>query len=267
MPRITIVLPCFEEAAQIARSLATLDAWLGATAEVIVVDDGSPDGTAARAAAYPSKGLAVRVQRLDANRGKGHAIRSAVPLVRTDVVVVLDADLAFDEASIRRAVDALQTCDLAVGNRRHVESRYSVPVRLFGFLYRRHLVGLAFNAFVRALLPVALPDTQCGLKAFRREALQRIAPWLTTDGFAIDVEMLLVARALGLRVHDVPVRVTYESARSSVRLLRSGGRMAAEIVRIALARAQGRYASTRLRAAEAAAQRPKPVPPPEESVR
>ena len=142
-----------------------------------------------------------------------------------------------------------------------------MPVNLFGFLYRRHLVWLAFNAFVRALLQLGLRDTQCGLKGFRREALGRMAGSLSADGFTIDVEMLLVARALGLRLAEVPVHVTYHSAKSLVKLVRSGASMASEVIRIAMRRALGAYSPERVRASAARSQPKTPARPEEESVR
>jgi glycosyltransferase involved in cell wall biosynthesis len=232
-PSLSVVLPCFNEGPRIAESLATLDLWLGATAEVLVIDDGSIDDSAGHVTSFASAHPNVRVHAQPRNMGKGAAIRAAIPLVRGDYVILMDADLAYDRDSIYRVVNALAWADIAVGNRRHPLSRYSVPVSLFGFLYRRHLVGQAFNIFVRALLHVSLPDTQCGLKGFRREALERIGPLLTADGFAIDVEMLLAARTLGLRLTDVPVHVTYHSAKSSVKLMRSGVSMALEVLRMA----------------------------------
>ncbi len=244
-PTISFVLPCYNEGARIAASLATLDGWFGGAAEIVVVDDGSEDDTVAHAQRYADAHGHVRVHRVP-HRGKGAAIRAAVPLVRGEAVVIVDADLAFDRESVRRAVNALAASEMAVGNRRHHDSYYEVPVRLFGFLYRRHLVGLVFNAFVRSMLPVGVRDTQCGLKAFRRTCLARIAPALSVDGFAIDVEMFLVARALGVRLAEVPVQVRYETAQSSVKLALSARSMAAEVLGIALRRLRGRYAPAHL---------------------
>ena len=245
-PRFTIILPCFNEASRIATSLATVDRWFGSAAEVLVLDDGSSDDTAQRAEACGSTLASVRVHRLVGHGGKGRAIRTAIPLARCDDVLLLDADLAYDRDSAQRALDALATADMVIGNRRHAASHYSVPVNLFGFLYRRHLVGMAFNAFVRALLRIEQRDTQCGLKGFRRDALGQLAASLTVDGFAIDVEMLLVAPGLGLRLSEIPVRATYHSAKSSVKLIRSGASMARDVLRLASRRALGFYSPARV---------------------
>jgi glycosyltransferase involved in cell wall biosynthesis len=239
--RVTFVLPCYNEGPRIAASLQTLEDWFGPSVDILVVDDGSGDDTFERAQRFAASRGHVRAHRAGAHRGKGAAIRAAIPLVRTERVVFLDADLAFDRDSVQRASDALDRAEMAVGNRRHADSRYSVPVRLFGFLYRRHLVGLLFNAFVRFVVRIPFRDTQCGLKAFRRTCLDRIAPALTVDGFALDVEMLVAATSLGIKPAEVPVRVRYDSARSSVTLVLSGWDMAIDILKIAARRARGKY--------------------------
>ena len=265
--RFSIVLPCFNEGTRIAGSLATLDRWFGSAIEVLVVDDGSADETVRHAAAFASTHANVHVHQLGRHAGKGKAIRTAIPLTHADIVLIMDADLAYDRGSIDRVLGALATSDMVAGNRRHAGSRYSVPVNLFGFLYRRHLVGLAFNAFVRTLLQVGVRDTQCGLKGFRREALERMAGALTADGFAIDVEMLLIARALGLRLAEVPVHVTYQSAKSSVKLVRSGTAMASAVLRIAVRRALCRYSPARVGASGARSHSTPPRRSGEESAR
>jgi dolichyl-phosphate beta-glucosyltransferase len=247
--RLTVVLPCFNEGAQISESLSTLDRWFPGSLNILVIDDGSLDDTFDRARAYASDHHHVSVHRIATNRGKGHAIRVAATLVRDALIVVMDADLAYEGASVARIASGLTEADMVVGNRRHRGSRYDVPVELFGFLYRRHLVGLAFNLLVRTVLPIRSRDTQCGLKGFRRDALQQLVAGITTDGFAFDVEMLLVARALGLRLQEVPVKVTYESAKSNVNLLRSAVSMGFDLARISLRWIGGRYAPARLRKA------------------
>lgn len=247
-PRITFVLPCFNEGARVASTLAALDAWFDSGVELLIVDDASADDTADHAERYARDRPHVRVHRLARNRGKGGALRSAIPLVRTDGVVFMDADLAFDRVSIQRVVDGLASADIVIANRRHDQSYYAVPVRLFGFLYRRHLVGLLFNLFVRLLTRVEQPDTQCGLKAFRRAILEAMGPSLHTDGFALDVEILVVANALGAKVAAVPVNVRYETAKSSVALATSGWAMASDVLRIGLRRAVGVYTPARVSA-------------------
>lgn len=243
---LAVVVPCFNEALVIGRSIERLREWFPSAA-IVVVDDGSEDDTLQRAQAAAAGHALVQTVRLPANRGKGVAVASAVPLVRSRAaVVVVDADLAFGRTTLERAVDALQAVDVAIGNRRHPDSTYGVPVRLFGFLYRRHLLGLLFNVFVRACLGLTHRDTQCGVKAFRATAFQDVMPRLTTAGFAFDLEVLLIARGLGLRVAEIPVAVTIETGRSSVRLLRDGLIALREVGALAARRAVGEYRRSRL---------------------
>ena len=252
---VSIILPCYNEGSRIAVTLGTISSWFTPPPEVVVADDGSVDDTLAHAQAYAEIHPHVRLVALP-HGGKGSAIRAAIPLVSNDLVIVVDADLPFDRASVAGTVEALADADLAAGNRRHRDSRYTVPVRLFGFLYRRHLVGFTFNLFVRGLLQLPHADTQCGLKGFRREALQRLAPLLTTNGFAIDVEILLAARALGLTIVEVPVHVRYESAASTVRIVQTAVSMAGDLGRIVLRRARGCYSPRRLRGGGASSRQP-----------
>ena len=184
--------------------------------------------------------------RLPANGGKGHAVASAAALVTDAAVVIADADLAYGEDSIRRAMDALRTADIVIGNRRHRDSTYTVPVRAFGFLYRRHVLGVVFNGFVRAVLGLHERDTQCGLKAFRAQAFQDVMASLRTRGFAFDLDVLLLARALRLHIEEIPVDVGIDSGRSSVRLVRDGAVAMKEVLTLAVHRMRGRYRPARM---------------------
>jgi glycosyltransferase involved in cell wall biosynthesis len=244
---ISIVLPCFNEARLLHTSLASLTSrFPGTETEFLVVDDGSEDGTCDIGRGFAQGDSRVRVYRLETNQGKGAAVVAAAKVVRGDLVAVIDADLSCDHASLVRALATLEQADLVIGNRRNPASRYGVPVHLFGFLYRRHLLGGLFNLFVRLLLPVDWLDTQCGLKTFRREAFQRVMAAVRTSGFAFDIELLVLAKALGLRVADVPVYVMFESSRTSVRLLRDGAQMLRDVLMIAGHRWRGGYRPEKL---------------------
>ena len=130
--------------------------------QILVIDDGSTDRTAdlARQHAESQGDERIHVHVRPANGGKGASIRAAIGPAAGEHVVLVDADLAFGRDSIAAVLQGLHGADIAIGNRRHVESRYPVPVRLFGFLYRRHLVGLTLNALVRTAfgLPTATPS-------------------------------------------------------------------------------------------------------------
>jgi glycosyltransferase involved in cell wall biosynthesis len=243
---LAVVVPCFNEAPVIGKTVAHLRDWFP-SATIVLVDDGSADETWQQvemaAAAHPE----VRTLRLPTNAGKGGAVAAAVPMVSDRAaVLVVDADLTFSRATMTRAVEALQTVDVAIGNRRHPDSTYTVPVQHFGFLYRRHVIGWAFNLFVRVCLGLPHRDTQCGIKAFRRQAFRDVMSRLTTTGFAFDLDVLLLARGLGLRVGEVAVALDVESGRSSVRLVRDGAVALKELARLTARRASGGYRRSRL---------------------
>jgi glycosyltransferase involved in cell wall biosynthesis len=235
-----IVVPCFNEAAIVETSLTSLREWFPA-ALLVAIDDGSRDETWARLEAAAARVANVRVCRLPVNAGKGRAVQSARPLVAGRTVVVTDADLAYGRASIQGAIDALATADVAIGNRRHEASQYLVPVRLFGYLYRRHVLGHLFNRVVRLALGLTAVDTQCGLKAFRAGAFDEIMQRLETARFAYELEVLLLARSLGARVTEVPVEMRLDSARSSVRLVRDGFVALKEVAVLSARRMTGAY--------------------------
>ena len=255
--RIAVVIPCFNERAVIDLTLERLRDWFP-SALLVVVDDGSADGTWERATQVAEGDARVQVVRQASNGGKGRAVAAALPYVTNHAVVIADADLAYERESMQRAIDALACADVAIGNRRHPTSTYVVTVRLFGFLYRRHVVGRLFNLLVRLTLGITWPDTQCGLKAFRAPAFTAIMPRLRTSGFAFDLDVLLLAEGLGLRVGDVPVDVTMSSGRSSVRLARDGGAAIVEVLKLALRRLSGGYSPERLRTAPPADSRTSP---------
>jgi dolichyl-phosphate beta-glucosyltransferase len=239
-PAVTLVVPCFQEAATVMQTLERLAGWFP-EASIVVVDDGSRDDTASRAQAIARQHRATTVIVLPVNSGKGRAVAAAADVVAGDRIVIVDADLAYRDEAIRRAAAALDDADMAVGNRRHAESTYTVPVRLFGFLYRRHGLGWLFNRLVRLTLGLTVQDTQCGLKAFRTDAFRRLMPNVRTFRFAFDLEVWLLAGAFGFRVVEVPVDVRYESGRTSVRLLRDGSRMLADVLALVGRRLAGAY--------------------------
>jgi glycosyltransferase involved in cell wall biosynthesis len=243
---VAIVVPCFNESEVIGSSLARLREWFP-DALLVVIDDGSADETYARAEAVARVDSRIVVSKQPANGGKGRAVAAAAPFTTGYAVVIADADLAYERAPIQRAIDALATADIAIGSRRHPQSTYVVPVRLFGFLYRRHVMGHLFNLVVRVALGLDLRDTQCGLKAFRAQAFADIMSRLRTAGFAFDLDVLLLARGLGFRISEVPVDVTMATGRSSVRLLRDGLMAIKEVAILARRRLTNGYSRERLR--------------------
>ena len=234
MTRLTLILPCYNEAERLP---ATLQRFLShlppdpEEVEVLVVDDGSTDGTVAIAEAAARRDRRVRVIPSRPNRGKGYVVRTGMLAARGDVVVFTDADGSYGPAEVDRVVRALASAPVAIGAR---------PLDGGGAPPARRVASRAFNLALRVLLGLPFHDTQCGLKGFRREVAREVFSRARIDGFAFDAEVLLLARALGARVVEVPVRAE-ERDGSKVRLVGDALRMLREAWSIRRAAARGEY--------------------------
>jgi dolichyl-phosphate beta-glucosyltransferase len=203
---VSIVIPAFKEAQKIERDVAAADAFLdarGDASEILVVDDGSPDGTAAAARALQARYPRLRVVSYARNRGKGHAIAQGVMQARGDAIMFADAGLCvpYGIAALGLAMLELDMCDIAHGSRR---MRGSV-LREQPF-YRR-AGSRAYKMFVHAIMgvPGYVSDTQCGFKIYRRDAARELYGELLTDGFMFDVEIILRALRREYRILEFPV--------------------------------------------------------------
>lgn len=225
-PSLSVVIPAYNEEARLGPTVERVLAYLaarGGDTELVVVDDGSKDGTAALARAG---GARVIVQ--PANRGKGAAVRTGMLAATGSRVLFSDADLATpieELAKLEARLDAGD--DVAIGSRALRDS--DIRVRQH---WMRESMGRGFNLIVRALLLGGIRDTQCGFKLFTREAAQDLFGRATIDGFAFDVEILWLARGR-FRVVEVPV-VWRHVEESKVSPGTDAARMFADIVRLRL---------------------------------
>jgi len=211
----------------VSRVLAALE---GLDAEVVVVDDGSPDGTAAAAEA-----AGARVVRLDPNRGKGAAVRAGVLAATGRTIAFTDADLAYDPGHLRTLLERVEEgWDVVVGNRWHADSSAEVQPLL------RRLSSRLFNLLTATVLLGQWRDTQCGLKAFRSDAARRLFGRTRLDGFAFDVEVLHLVERARLSLTEVPVTVSNDE-RSTVRVGTDAVTMVRDLWRVRRWSAEGRY--------------------------
>ena len=225
---LSVVIPCFNEAARLQRTVDDVLAWTRAhcpATEIIAVDDGSTDGTADLIERLMERAPELRLVRFPENRGKGAAVRSGMREATGDRRAFIDADGAVPFAEIATLERALADgADIAVG------SRVLDPSTVEALLHRR-LIGAVFRSLVRRLLVRGVEDTQCGFKLFRAAAADALFAEQRLSGFAFDVELLARAQRLGLRIAELPVRWR-EQPGSKVHVVRDGLRMASDVVRL-----------------------------------
>jgi len=231
--RLTVVIPAYNEAGRLPSTLRRVFAHLVEPpgclpAEVVVVDDGSADDTAAAARAVPAPpGVGLVVLRHDANRGKGAAVRTGFAASRGELVLLSDADLSSPMSELGRLLAVHDSSTVAIGSRAVDRSLIEVPQP-----WCRDLMGRAFNRLVRVLVLPGFADTQCGFKLFPGTVARDLASVQRLDGFAFDVELLVLARRWGLHVLEVPVRWDHVEA-SRVQAVRHSSQMLKDIVRLA----------------------------------
>jgi dolichyl-phosphate beta-glucosyltransferase len=233
--RLSVVLPAYREAARIGASVSevrtALDALDGIT-EIVVVDDGSADGTADAARAAGADQVIV----LPENRGKGAAVRAGVLASSGNAVVFTDADLAYPPSQLGRVLEAIEGgSDVVVGNRRHADSVTLAPPR-----WHRDAGGRVINRLTELVLKGRYRDTQSGLKGFARGAGRAIFERTRIDGFAFDIEVLAITEQLGLRVVELPVAVR-NSATSTVHVAVDTARLVRDLARIRRLARSGAY--------------------------
>lgn len=207
---VVVVLPAFNEFERIGGALSELFTYLDASAElrdrttVLVVDDGSDDGTADLVRAHPAASnhdgrLAVMVV---PHAGKGAAVRAGMLAATGDVIVFSDADMATPPDQLPALLGALEHADVALGSRIQPDGsdmRASQP-------FLRRALGRAFHLLAAAWVTGPVLDTQCGFKGFRREAARDLFERQRTTGIVFDIELIYLARRLGYAIAVVPIR-------------------------------------------------------------
>ncbi len=233
--RLSVIIPAYREVAHIAQAIERVRADLSTTVapsdlEVVVVDDGSGDGTAEAAAG------ADLVVAQSVNRGKGAAVRMGMLAASGRTRVFTDADLSYAPSQIVRLLEEVEAgWDVVVGNRYHALTQTTVPTTTL-----REIGGRVVNSATRLVLRHPHADTQCGLKAFRSDVAELIFSHTLVDGFAFDVEVFMLADCYGLSLVDVPVELE-NSGRSTVRVARDASKLLVDLARIRRDLARGRY--------------------------
>jgi glycosyltransferase involved in cell wall biosynthesis len=237
-PELSIIIPSYNEESRLPATLERIAAYLqtcGRRAEVLVVDDGSKDRTAQVAESFRAKIPTLRVISNGVNRGKGFSVRHGMQEARSRIALFTDADLSAPIEEADKLIDALESCDVAIGSRAADRSLITVHESPF-----REFAGIIFNKIVRIILWLPFVDTQCGFKAFRRERCGIIFEQQTIERFGFDPELLYLARHHGLRVVEIPVRWGHSPA-TKVSMLHDSVQMFIDVFTIRWNALTGRY--------------------------
>ena len=238
VPDLSIIIPSYNEESRLPATLERIAAYLsthGRETEVLVVDDGSKDGTAAVAESLRDKIPSLRVISNGVNRGKGYSVRHGMQEARGRIALFTDADLSAPIEEAGKLIGALETNDVAIGSRAMDRSLITVHESPF-----REFAGIIFNKLVRSILWLPFVDTQCGFKAFRRERCGVIFEQQTIERFGFDPELLYLARRHGLRAVEIPVRWGHSPA-TKVSMLRDSVQMFIDVFTIRWNSLRGRY--------------------------
>jgi len=204
---LSIVIPAYNEESRLPKTFNRILGWLEEQRlkfrEIIVVDDGSRDATAGVVEEYSKPPSPIRLLRNPGNKGKGYAVRHGVLDAGGEWILYTDADLStpIEELQKLEAAAAQQNAVIAIGSRAVDRSLVAVHQSPF-----REYSGRFFNVVMRAVTGLPFHDTQCGFKLYRADAAKAVFSRQEQDGFSFDVEDLVIAKKLGLRAVEVPVR-------------------------------------------------------------
>jgi dolichyl-phosphate beta-glucosyltransferase len=243
MPRYSIVIPAYNESARIGATLERIGAYAieqGWDLELLVVNDGSRDNTVEIVIGFAQKYPFVRILENPGNRGKGYSVRNGMLHAQGEIFLFSDADLSSPIEEAPKLFDAIAAgADVAVGSR---WLRPELQTQRQPLL--RQIYGRVFNLFLRIMLGLNFRDTQCGFKAFTRPAAQQIFPLQRIERWGFDPEILYLARRLGFRSVEIPVRWAH-SAGTRLHPLRDGIRMGWEVLHVRWYAWTGKYRASR----------------------
>lgn len=230
LPRLSIVIPAYNEEERISQTVHSIAEYLASQSysyELVISDDGSTDATSAMCAELGREYPWISTLASSRNFGKGHAVRLGVLEAKGEYILVSDADLATPIEELDGFWGDIEGgADIVIASR---------PLRGSHLLTRqplyREIAGRTLNLLIRMLAVRGIHDTQCGFKLFRADAARGIFPLCTLNGFGFDIEVLHIAQRLGLRIVEAPVRWRHRPG-SKVRLLRDGLSMLADIIRV-----------------------------------
>jgi len=239
MKVISVVIPSYNEEARLGPTLDEIGRYLssnGIDHEIIVVDDGSTDGTVDVVRDAAVNNPSVNLVANGSNRGKGYSVRNGFINSSGKFVLFSDADLSTPIQELDRFMNEMDGgADIVIGSRAMRESDIVKRQPVY-----RMLMGKTFNKLVRVLTVRGINDTQCGFKLFRRESCERLFEVQRIERFAFDVELLFLASKKGLDIREVPVR-WINSPDSKVHVVKDSSRMLLDILKLRWGYITGAY--------------------------
>lgn len=228
-PFLSVVIPAYNEAGRIGPSLEAVRRYAGSahfTMEIIVVDDGSRDGTPILLSQFLEAWPELSVLRNPSNCGKGSSVRRGALSARGSYILITDADLSTPITEADRLIRIIETsgADVVAGSRALDRSLTRIRQPLY-----REYAGRCFNLLVRMVTGLPIHDTQCGFKLFRNATARRAFELQRVAGFGFDPEVLFLIRRMGGKIVEVPVRWDNNPA-TRVRFVRDSSRMLAELI-------------------------------------
>jgi dolichyl-phosphate beta-glucosyltransferase len=241
-PELSIVIPAYNEEKRLPRALGRIEDYLSAkktvlgAVEIIVVDDGSSDGTAAVAQEWSRRLPCLRIVSNGKNRGKGYSVRHGMLEARGRIGLFTDADLSSPIQECAKLLAAIAAGnEVAIGSRAVDRSLIELHQSPY-----REIAGMIFNAFVRMFTLLPFRDTQCGFKAFVLDSSRIVFEQQRIEGFGFDPEILFSAKRHGLRIIEVPVRWAHDPS-TKVHVIRDSFVMFCDLLYIRWNWLLGRY--------------------------
>lgn len=229
---MSIVIPAYNEEVRLGPSLERSVEYFDSrsyTYEILVVSDGSKDGTNALVAAFAEKNPKVRLVEYHPNRGKGYAVRKGMLTAEGTYILFMDADLATPLPETEKLLPVVEGGKpIAIGSRPLKESELEIHQPWY-----REALGRCSNALVQALAVRGIKDTQCGFKIFENKVAKDVFSRCKLNGFSFDFEALMVARDLGYEIVEIPIRWAHQEG-SKVVFWRDYPRALRDLVKLRL---------------------------------
>lgn len=230
---LSIVIPCFNEQKRIPKTISKISSYLKSkdfNYEIIVIDDGSSDGTLSSISDFAD----VIILKNEKNMGKGYSIRRGVLEAKGEYILFSDADLSTPIEELEKLLQEIEKNDIVIGSRAYQESQILIHQPWW-----REKMGKVFNLLVQRFLIKGFSDTQCGFKLFKNDC-KKIFSLSRINGFAFDVEIIFIAKKLGLKIKDIPI-TWVNSKESKVNPIIAPIEMVIELIKIKINELKGIY--------------------------